>query len=73
MKRIGWLFCAVALLAANVVYAEEGSPPVAPLETEAPLSSGAPAPGVTTAKSPTKQGFHDVFANTQVVKTLKTV
>jgi hypothetical protein len=22
----------------------------------------------TTAKSPTKQGFHDVFANTQVVK-----
>lgn len=27
----------------------------------------------TTAKSPTKQGFHDVFANTQVVKTLKTV
>ena len=22
----------------------------------------------TTAKSPTKQGFHDVFANTMVVK-----
>ncbi len=27
----------------------------------------------TTAKSPTKQGFHDVFANTQVVKALKAV
>jgi uncharacterized RDD family membrane protein YckC len=27
----------------------------------------------TTAKSPTKQGFHDVFANTQVVKAAKSV
>jgi uncharacterized RDD family membrane protein YckC len=27
----------------------------------------------TTANSPTKQGFHDVFANTQVVKALKAV
>ncbi len=27
----------------------------------------------TTAKSPTKQGWHDVFANTQVVKALKAV
>jgi uncharacterized RDD family membrane protein YckC len=27
----------------------------------------------TTAKSPTKQGWHDVFANTQVVKAAKTV
>ena len=27
----------------------------------------------TTAKSPTKQRFHDVFANTQVVKALKAV
>jgi uncharacterized RDD family membrane protein YckC len=27
----------------------------------------------TTAKSPTKQGFHDVFANTQIVKTAKSV
>ena len=27
----------------------------------------------TTANSPTKQGWHDVFANTQVVKTAKTV
>lgn len=27
----------------------------------------------TTAKSPTKQGWHDVFANTQVVKTAKSV
>ena len=27
----------------------------------------------TTAQSPTKQGWHDVFANTQVVKALKAV
>lgn len=27
----------------------------------------------TTAQSPTKQGWHDVFANTMVVKTLKSV
>lgn len=27
----------------------------------------------TTAKSPTKQGWHDVFANTQVVKAAKSV
>jgi uncharacterized RDD family membrane protein YckC len=27
----------------------------------------------TTAQSPTKQGYHDVFANTQVVKALKAV
>jgi uncharacterized RDD family membrane protein YckC len=27
----------------------------------------------TTAKSPTKQGWHDIFANTQVVKALKAV
>jgi uncharacterized RDD family membrane protein YckC len=27
----------------------------------------------TTAKSPTKQGWHDVFANTMVVKAVKTV
>ena len=28
---------------------------------------------VTTAQSPTKQGWHDKFANTQVVKAAKTV
>jgi uncharacterized RDD family membrane protein YckC len=27
----------------------------------------------TTANSPTKQGWHDVFANTQVVKAAKSV
>jgi uncharacterized RDD family membrane protein YckC len=27
----------------------------------------------TTAQSPTKQGWHDVFANTQVVKAAKSV
>lgn len=27
----------------------------------------------TTAKSPTKQGFHDVFANTQIVKAARSV
>lgn len=27
----------------------------------------------TTAQSPTKQGFHDVFANTQIVKAAKSV
>jgi uncharacterized RDD family membrane protein YckC len=26
----------------------------------------------TTAKSPTKQGFHDIFANTVVVKAART-
>lgn len=43
MKRIGWLFCAAALFAANVVVAEAGAPPVAPVETAAPSSSDAPA------------------------------
>jgi len=41
MKRMVWLFCAAALFAANVVFAEE-APPVAPEETAAPISSAAP-------------------------------
>jgi general secretion pathway protein D len=43
MKRMGWLFCVAALFAANVGVAEEASPPVAPVETAAPPSFGAPA------------------------------
>ena len=43
MKRMGWLLCVVALFAATVVVAQEGSPPVAPVETAAPPSSDAPA------------------------------
>jgi len=43
MKRMGWFLCIAALFAVNVVVAEEGSPPVAPVETAAPPSSSAPA------------------------------
>jgi general secretion pathway protein D len=66
MKRMGWLLCVAALFAANVVAAEEGSSPVAPVETMAPPSSGAPtydnvetvvpqppSPPVTAAPPPT--------------------
>jgi general secretion pathway protein D len=42
MKRMGWLFCAAALFAANVVFAQEAPPPAAPEETAAPLSSADP-------------------------------
>ena len=44
MKRMGRLFCAAVLLAANVVFAEEGPPPVAPTESAAPSFQGTPAP-----------------------------
>lgn len=42
MKRMGWLFCAAALFAANVGVAEEAPPTFAPAETAAPSSSAAP-------------------------------
>ncbi|MBP2684780.1 MAG: hypothetical protein H6Q79_2819, partial [Deltaproteobacteria bacterium] len=45
MKRIGWLFCAVALSAANVIVAEEGPPPISPLEMADPSHPGAPPAG----------------------------
>ena len=37
MKRMGWLFCAAALFAANVVFAEEAPPPVAPGGDDGPV------------------------------------
>jgi general secretion pathway protein D len=42
MKRMGWLFCAAALFAANVAFAEEAPQSVAPTEMTAPSSSDAP-------------------------------
>ena len=42
MKRIGWIFCAAALFAANPGIAEEAPPPVAPTEMTAPSFSAAP-------------------------------
>jgi len=43
MKRIGWMFCAAVLFAANLGVAEEVPPPVAPTEMTAPSSSDAPS------------------------------
>jgi general secretion pathway protein D len=50
MKRIGWMFCAAALFAANLGVAEEAPPPVAPTEMTAPPSSDAPV--ADTAEPP---------------------
>ena len=44
MRRIAWLLCVAALLAAYVVAAQEGSPPVPPTETAAPPAPPIPAP-----------------------------
>ena len=50
MKRIGWIFFAAALFAANLGVAEEAPPPAAPTEVTAPSSSA--APGADHAESP---------------------
>ena len=42
MKRIGWVFCAAALFAANLGVAEEAPSPIAPAEMAAPSSSAVP-------------------------------
>ncbi|MBP2685759.1 MAG: gspD2, partial [Deltaproteobacteria bacterium] len=52
MKRIGWLFCAVALSAANVIVAEEGPPPISPLEMADPSHPGAPPAGDARSADP---------------------
>jgi general secretion pathway protein D len=44
MKRIGWLFCAVALFAASIGIAQEEPPSGAPPETAVSPNVGVPAP-----------------------------